>query len=436
MNAVVPPSPTDPAQQDYIEVEVHYYDNHERVAFKQNYPREVSQKLDRLVSRPLLIKTADFLIFYLFHLLDRNLPGYTSVAEIEGNTQRAWHCIGPFVLFGNGSIRVPIDADVPNEFVEHLGEAIGLSVASAIHGLTAADWVKIPVKKHPLNRRLLPSFDFAQASDGRHIVQLETKGTRSVDNRYKEPSVSKHATSIKAKKDALQDTGDQVDPYPSDVRYGTITAIDDRAAGRVRCWLVDPPPDDPEISARDFKLLSRMAFLVRWISVISPQSQLSAALANRYQALLALRDPYELNNVRLRRGDGEEINFPRMTHNGEDFSSFFANKSKVSGGAAGGIGFKANDGQKLKTLGFVGIRQELLELAISQDFDEILSYTANSAIVDKKVEFTFSRTRYDELRLAAVPSVRALLVNNYHRFELEGPLFYGSSGLVFGWFEF
>jgi hypothetical protein len=434
-------SPTpliDPINQKYIEIDLVYYDNAERDAFKANYLPEVVARIDALMKSRLKVTTADFLQFYMLNMMSSGLPRFASVDQIRAMLVHATQWIGPFLVFGNGSIQVPGGATIPAHVIEKVGEAIGLCVASEIHQVNHADWAKIPVRKLPRNRTLLPSFDFAQASDGQHLLQLEIKGTQSKDSRNIEPSVSNHRAAIREKKAKLAGPPDgQVDPFPAHVRYGTVTAIDNRADGRVRCRLVDPDPLDPEISPRDFKLLARVAFLARWINIVSPQSQLASALANRYVALRALANPYDLDGVPLVRADGETISYARLGRDDEEHSSFFASKSRVIGEAVGGVAFQSKYGKEDARIAFVGIREELVNLAIAQEFDALteFSYLDDSGTSYRTVEFVFSPTRFSELRLP--PSFSQLIspAGNYKSFRLEGPLHFSSSGLVFGWFQ-
>lgn len=62
---------------------------------------------------------------------------------------------------------------------EKVGESIGLSVINRIHDLHEADWDRIPIHS---GIRGFQTFDFKStlpmsASDGKTLVQTETKGT-------------------------------------------------------------------------------------------------------------------------------------------------------------------------------------------------------------------------------------------------------------------
>ena len=151
-------------------------------------------------------------------------------------------------------------------------------------------------------------------------IQVENKGSSVLDNRQRPHTILNHAASIlEKKKNAAAVT------LPG-VRYGTITVIDPRPDGVVRCYLCDPEPELIFRTPREAKLLSRMRFLQGWISFQSPNSQLAAALASRLSALEHSSQLEEFDRVPLLRGNGNEFEVSRMFGNP---SPFFQTKSRI-----------------------------------------------------------------------------------------------------------
>ena len=103
-------------------------------------------------------------------------------------------------------------------------------------------------------------------------------------------------------------------------------------------------------------------------------------------------------------------------------------KSKVTDGPAGGIVIQLS----VEELLFLGIREELLSLAANQRFGAILNYKAVIGSVRKRVECTFSKTRFDDLRLPPRLEQLTTKKGGYYRFHLSGLLNYSPEGLVFG----
>lgn len=426
----------DKIAQPEILVRVDYYDANERAKLHQ-YPAEAVKAMEKLVSQHVAVPTSEFLTYFLFHRMARDLPGYESVEAIQNDLMRAVHYIDRCIQFDGKSIRLPSStAEPPIDIVEHVGEAIGLAVASRIHGLIEADWVRLMVSKHPANAKLLPSFDF-QASDAKRfvqadtLIQVEVKGSAVNDNRLKAPNISTHKSNIHKKKHRLDNLlSGEVDPYPAPVRYGTVTALDDGRNDLVRCWLVDPPPEAGDQDPRRFRLMTRMRFLSRWISLVSPRSQLASALATRVNDMANLSDPFELSGVPLRRGSGEPFSYP-LASPLSIHSTFFANKTRVTDGPAGGIAVQAGKDM----LALLGIRQDLIDLAISQDFEQVLAYEASPGTLEKAVEFVLPTRRFRAFRLPAAIANGATESGGYTRFTLEGRTQYNRSGLVFGFYR-
>lgn len=425
----------DKISQPEILVRVDFYDAEEKAKLLQ-YPGDAVAAMKKLVASPVAVPTSEFLTYFLFHRMARGLPGYESVEQIRHDLSRATSYIDSCIQFDGKSIRLPsATARLPTDIIEHAGEAVGLAVASRIHGLTEADWVSLAVKKHPLNKSLLPSFDF-QASDAKllvqcaPLVQLETKGSAVEDNSKKESNVSKHKAGIHKKKaDLATLPADKHDPYPAAVRYGTVTALDAGTHDMVRCWLVDPDPEDGEWEPRRFKLVARMGFLSKWISIVSPRSQLASALATRVNDMGKLSNPFELDGIPLLRGNGEPFAYP-TTSPFSPHSTFFGNKTRVTDGPAGGIAVQVSSSE----LAFLGIRQDLVDMAASQRFDDLLAYEAPAGTREKTVEFVFHENRFRTLQLPRAIADSATRSGAYRRFTLEGNTQYNRSGLVFGFF--
>jgi hypothetical protein len=408
--------------QETIRVDVAFYGDADREALLQ-YP--TADTLAKLVAQPLEVPTADFLSYYLFHRKRLGTPGYRDFRSIGRKLGVAVSHLDGCIDFNGHSINTAagVVAQLP-EISEHVGEGIGLCVVSQIHDLTEADWSPIKVQR---GRGAAPSFDFEMASDGQTLVQVENKGSSVVDNQLLDERVKVQKRLIALKKSKLKELGDtEADPNPAGVRYGTITAIDSRKDGNVRCWLTDPPAEldrDP----RSFRLLQRMRFLRDWIFFISPRSHLAVALSTRFADMEALNDPFELNRVSLRRGNGEPFDFTPYEAFGEH-SSFLATKSRIADGPAGGVVVQISE----RELFLLGIREDLLLLASKQDFDQLLSYQTTAASIEKTVECVISDSRLAGFRLPPLLLEEARKLAGYVSFRLTGLIHYSAAGLVFG----
>ena len=409
--------------QEKIKVDLNYYDDTEKHLLLK-FPSSV--KIEQIVEEGVEIPMAEFLTYYLFY---RKRPGMSDYRDYKTIGKK--FCIALAHMDGsiecNGhSICIPAGIEEPiNEVSEHIGEAIGLAVMNRIHGLTEADWTRIRARG---GTGAVPSFDFQIASTGEQFIQVETKGSSVKDNRVKLPTVINHKRKIKEKKRVLSDLATEgKDLYPSSLRYGTITVVDSRCDGNVMCWLVDPPSEETTDDPKHFRLLARLHFLHDWISFISPRSQLSSALATRILALKHLSDPFELDSIPLLRGQGTPFDY--HSRNFLDIhSSFFANKSHIVDGPAGGVVLQLSD----RALFFAGIRDQLVDDASTQSFNEIMNRSFPTATMQKTVECVVGRGRYRDLYLPNSIKEKAQKSQQYVKFCLHGQIHYSRGGLVFG----
>lgn len=409
---------------DTIVVDVDYYDDAEKKKL-QAFP--TASAIESLVGKPLHISKAEFLTYYLFHRIKLGSPGYRDYDSVASRIGTSLGAIGECVDFEHGTVRTPGDfTQQLTEVTEHIGESIGLSVVGRIHGLTEADWQPIPEQK---GRGAKPSFDFQIASDGETFVQVETKGSSVANNRDLSNAVKAQKSKIdekKAKLAALSTRGE--DPNPASLRYGTITVVDARPDGNVRCLLTDPPPELMRENPKAFRTVSRLRHLRDWISFLSPRSPFAAALATRVADLEAIGDSYELDGVPLLRGSGEPFAFEPYGLSHWGHSSFMATKSRVTNGPAGGVVIQLSR----RLLFLFGIRESLLTIAADQDFEKILTFNAEVGSTEKTVECTFSERRFTDLDLPASVRESARKSGGYFHFLLSGILNYSREGLVFG----
>ena len=275
-------------------------------------------------------------------------------------------------------------------------------------------------------------FDYQHmAANADYLIEVETKGSciKQASTGHPE-SIRQHKKNISEKKIKIAErenkSGKKMGPC---LRYGTIAAIHHEHGTGPKCILVDPPDDIGPIRPGVFRLLSRLHFLKDWISFISPRSQLTHALVMRIVDLEALADPFELNGVPLRKATGEAFSFGQFNPFTGKHSSFFANKSRVIDGPAGGVVLQISDRQCF----FYGIREDLVELASKQAFEQLLSYKEDAAAsVVKTVECRFTKDTFEDLILPEEISRSAEQSGNYVWFKLSGQLHYSQEGLVFG----
>jgi len=410
--------------QEHVEVEVEYYDQKDQNLLA-HYP--TAKEIGTIVQNGLKIPIPEFLTYYLFHRKRHGIEGLGDYSELSQNIGSALSNLEHFVEFNGNSISAAKGIGTQlNEITEHVGESIGLSVISSIHGLTEADWDKIPESRGP---HALPSLDYEiVASDGKDIIQVETKGSFVKDNTQKTGSIYTHRSSIRRKKEKISESLKKGSyPYPANIRYGTIVAFDSRSQGVLKCWIADPEADIHRMNPLQFRILSRIKFLRDWISFLSPRSQLASALATRVAALESLDDPSELDNIPLIKRYNEPFDLVPFSHTYR-LSTWLANKSRVSDRAVGGIALPLRKGLVF----FLGIREELVMMAQKQGFEEITEYRAETGTTYEKVECVVSKGRFREFDLPGEFKDSVRESGGYVRFFLRGQIHYSAGGVAFG----
>ena len=408
--------------QSSIIIDVAYFDDTAKRALSKYI---TSHEIEDLTRKPLVVPTAEFLTYFMFHRRRPGVAGLTNYNEIGRDFSFAIAAFKHYVQPNGHSLYVPTDVmPLGTYLTENIGEAVGLSVVNRIHELTEADWDSIPQQR---GRNANRTFDYQyRASDSKHIIQLEAKGTVVADSKVHCNKTRTHRKNIENKKNKIAEAEKAGKyPYPADLRYGTIDSIGNRSEGDIRCWLVDPEGDTDTPNPKIFRLLARMKFLRDWITFLGPQSILSAVVHNRVSALAALNDPFELDSVPLLKSGGEPFEDSPSDMTGRT-RSLFATLSRVIDAPTRGVVF-----QRETSVVFVGIKQDLVELAIKQDFKSLVEFKTLAGTVVKEVECRVSKQRFK--RDFSLPdSIPLEDSGGYVRFRLRGPLHYGPSGTVIG----
>lgn len=397
-----------------IKIDVDFYDDDERKALQSSPLSNIFNNLPRQISIP----SEDFCTFYLYYKLRPGIPGFTNHTQVAQKWHQALHELDGQVGFGRQSVyALSLQANSTGT-TERLGEAIGLSVASELHGLHQADWARIKISN-------TKTADFRRnvASDSVHIVEVENKGSIAAEIALKSSSISAHKGSIKDKKAELRKSGGS-----KTVMYGTIAVLDDQEDSVARCWLVDPPASSLE-NPFQFKILARLEYITELISLLGQRSLLAASLRTRLSALQSLRDIMPLDRVALLRGSGAKYSEETYTSSGAH-NPWFASKTVVSDGPAGG----QIDMVRPDLMFFIGIREELVLYAARQDFTQLEKYRFPAGSLTKRLECVIpaGRFRSEFSPFLNIPDQDMKKQQGYITFNLLAKLHYTQSGLIFG----
>lgn len=412
--------------QTHVSVTVDYYDDeHKRLL--SAYPR--ATKIATTVASGYDIPLSEFLTYILFLDKDVAVTGFSSYTELRRRIHKAAERLEGVVVFDGTSIHtLPARTNIPIEYRERIGEAVGLSVINELHGIDGADWDRIATAMNPATKRQHPIFDYQIASDGTNLIQVELKGTCQSGAKTKSNAVSNHKAEIKSKKAKIRllETAGTY-PYLSVLRYGTISVVDNAPSLVAHCWLLDPPSIEVRLDPLRLKLINRMRFLSRWISSVGPRTQLASALANRLYDLEQISDYAELNGVQLVTVRGEPFEFAALPNS--KLSAWFSTRSKVLGEACGGVVVEFTPGRFF----FVGVDQGLLDLALKQDHATISRYVFEPRSDECDVDCLVTEKGFRQMKFDPEVRQNARIEGGYVRFRMKGRIYWSKEGLAFGW---
>lgn len=219
----------------------------------------------------------------------------------------------------------------------------------------------------------------------------------------KPSTVSKHAASIFKKKEKINATKNY--KYPASVRYGTIAVLDDQRDAH--CWILDPPAVDIDIPPKDLRLVKRLAYTAKLVSLIAPNATLPHAISGRIEQILA-RGTDGLDGEPLLRPNGR-------AYSAATYAKQYLARNKLYIDEFDIVSKVLVYGRKTPLL--VGLRGDLVNLAIKQDFKSLLS-----------LDFSPQELHTSKVDLTAYPAINGVDLPRFAEFNLGG----SSGGLIIG----
>jgi hypothetical protein len=360
-----------------------FYDKEQQDAFETNYPAQFDALKKFIESDPNEFDYADFQVYFLFKRWRGGDPVWGNFKGIRTRVNDAWKLLNDFFKHErNQSCFTSIfpDNNEQCEDSEGVGVAGGLTVISAHHHLTEADWTRIPVSRKK-------DFDYEIASTGTEYIYLECKGTITADNARKVSAISTHKSKIIGKKTVQRPAGPT---SGRGIHYGVITVAD--PTNHLRAWFVDPPPPDNPEDPRKYKLLARLYFYYYNLAALYQHSSFVVALINRIKTLEATSTYQEFTKLPLVKANGKAYDSKKL------FLQNFGVEREETAGLAFGKVILLEKPDSNGQLFFFGFLREVLDFLVSQEADEILSYNA-STDRDRKAKLELLVGRKTDLTL-------------------------------------
>lgn len=404
-----------------INLSVEYYDTAQRTLF-QGFPNATT--LNNLVQNGITISRDEFLSYMMFtEQMDRN--GFRTYSDLQGRIQSRLGDIDDFLSFNNGSVQARIIGNDMMQigFTERIGVALGLCVVNMIHGLTTADWKKIPTAP---GRKGHPTFDFEIpiASTGANFIQAENKGSTITDNSQQNNSVQAHYSGIQGKKKYVRKEEQQRHiPIHQNLFYGTIGVLDNRENSIAKVWLVDPPAFGIEMEPKKYKLLARLRYYLDEFKNIGVKDKIIKALIKRIEEIENSSEYLKFDNVPL------DYKYPRAYHLFMDGKMFAAVDNNEAFGRIFIVELKQN------VLPFlIAFPKALLRIIILQNFDSILNYEYSPDFISENVQ-VLMRLGDKDLVEQKLPVNLKFILNErkkYYESTYFGKVSHSTDGRIFG----
>lgn len=406
-----------------INLSVEYYDPAQQTLF-QGFPNAAT--LNSLVQNGMTISKDEFLAYMMFtEQMDRN--GFRTYNDLQARIQNRLDDIDDFLSFNNGSVQARIIGNQMMQvgFTERIGVALGLCVVNRIHGLTTADWKKIPTAP---GRNGHPTFDFEIliASTGTNFIQAENKGSTITDNSQQNISVRAHYAGIERKKEYVRkEEANRLIPIHQNLFYGTIGVLDKRPNSTAKVWLVDPPAIDIEMNPEKYKLLARLYYYLDEFRNIGVKEKITESLAARIKLIEEANDYSDFDNKQL---DGK---FPKqgvsyLYMDGKMFAAVDTNE------AFGRIFIAENKQRNFAYL--IAFPKAIMRYILKQDFKSILDYDYNPDFINESVQ-VLMRLGDKDLEENKLPVNLKFVFNErkkYFEATYFGKINHSTAGRIFG----
>lgn len=377
-----------------LKVSIDYFNDEHKGLF-QAYPNVTV--IDALVQNGSTISKEEFLGYMMFKdQLDAD--GHRNFGDLSLRIQHRLGDIDDFLTFNNNSVQARfIGADLHQTgLTERIGISLGLCILNQIHGLTRADWTKIPEAP---GRNGHPTFDFAisLASTGSNFIQAENKGSALKQNTDQGGTIAIHYKSILRKKKHLRSKeSEQEISQHQNLYYGTIGVVDNQPNSVAKVWLIDPPAFEVDMDPRKYKLISRLTYYLEEFKQLKLRPKILEALEVRINEIYVSKNYSTFDNKSI---DG---NYPAKENPSMymDTSNSFA---LVDTNEAFGRIFLIE--RKQRTVPYlIAFPKALIRIIIKQNFEQILDYKYEPDFMKESVQvlMRFSKSEMVEKNISKV----------------------------------
>jgi len=324
-----------------LRFDVDFYDDNHKERLKNNCERYGD--IQQLVQQGFEVAKEELFSYCMFVYQQRGVRAWETYGDLRDQLPKYRAVWEDHFSFSKGTVFSKFSAHkAVKHFTETMGVGGALSIVSQIYELTEADWEKVETGRRK-------TLDFSIASTGTHFVEVEAKG--SIVSDHQKSHLWGQKDHIEKKKLTQRQQGN------NNTMIGVITAIPCDSSLGAKCYMLDPPPTEIPFDPVKYKLLSRLYFYWRELSLVS-RAHFLEVLINRIKSIQRSHDYESLDGLPLLNSRGEPHQVP---------DSLFETRSSVYGRSAFGEVLPLGDDRFF----FYGFDKDAVEALIRQDFSQL-----------------------------------------------------------------
>ena len=391
------------------------------IIFKVEYYNTEHEKLlanlscfsefEKIKHHGFIIEDQEFHVYSLFRE-QKNIVGWKNYQELSKRVPYRLQKFNEYFSIEGGVLKSRFTAsdDRDTSMTDAAGVGVSLALVSRAYGLIEADWEKIPISQNK-------DLDFIIASTGHEFIELESKGT-IVSDTCKKREISGNASKILAKKEVQRNNNGN-----KNTLIGIIVSIPNVDGNEAVCRVLDPEPKDIVFSPYKYKLLARLSYYFREISMIS-KAHFLIALRDRIQAIQVSSEYEKFDKLPLLNLENEPFAKP---------TSLTTNKSVVENDIAFGEVFPIGNNEYY----YYGFVFDIIQAVESQSFSDIINFKSDIKLA--KESNIIARIRNPNTKILPEEDISSSInnrllntSNNHLEIKMRGQLFVTSSGKVVG----
>jgi len=287
-----------------LQFDVNYFDSGHQRSLSSTL---LGPSFDDLVSNGWKCDEEVFLSYCMFVHQKRNRKAWRTYADLKNKLPDFRGSMLNYFSLDDGTLTARFSGvdESRTDQTESMGVGCALGCISHAAQLTEADWERIDVSKEK-------DLDFQIASTGSQLLVAEARGRIRDDSDTQRLDTTAREIAQKKTTQRQRSLDKCEGAYPSNATFiGVIAAIPHLAPARTRILLLDPPPIGIWEDPFKYRIVARLNFYLRQLSMICGRANVVLALANHIRAIELAANFRALDREPLLTGTRSRIQFPQ-----------------------------------------------------------------------------------------------------------------------------